>query len=76
MSSDNQPTPFAYTVYYRRRDGVGTRIWDRGLTQSEAIAQQRWCFQNVATAASMVWILRDDGSLLGEAMLRERANGG
>ena len=62
--------PFTHTVYYRRRDGVGTRIWDHGLTKSEAVAQQQWCFKNAATDATMVWILDDDGVLIGEPMLR------
>lgn len=59
-----------YSVYYRRRDGYGTRLWDRFINRSEAIAQKQWCFKNPATEATMVWVLDAAGQMVGEPLLK------
>lgn len=57
-----------YDVYYRRRDGAGTRLWGAFDNRAEALAQQQWCLNNAAAEATMVWILDDAGRMVGEML--------
>ena len=71
--SNSETTP-PYSVYYRRRDGAGTRLWESFDTLAEAFAQQNWCARNAATEATMVWILDAVGQMIGHAVMKEVTN--
>lgn len=61
-----------FSVLYRKRDGKGSYTWKDGLTEAEARAELRWCFNRI-TDAFMVWTLEQGNSSAVEILDRELA---
>lgn len=59
-----------YTVYYRKADGKGTKVFMRGLAAPMA-GQFKQSFFDRNPDVTMCWALNNDDHMLGDALIRD-----